>query len=88
MKKEEYKTLAKIIPDPEDSRGTPRKVERWQVLAAIRYKHLRNIPWHNIPSSYPNFKTVHWYYVHWREESWWPAVSKGLGINELETRGR
>lgn len=56
----------------------PRKLDLYDIFCGVLYILTTGAQWRNLPSDYPNWKTVYYYYDQWR-------TPNEEGISLLET---
>ena len=74
---EQWKLLETMLP-PAERRGRKRRVCLRQVLNALRYILRTGCAWRYLPSEYPNWTSVYYYFQKWRDSDWFAAVSDAL----------
>lgn len=58
--------------------GRPPKVDRRAVLNAIFYMNRTGCQWRYLPSEFPPWKTVYWYFTCWRADGTWERLNDAL----------
>jgi transposase len=68
--------------------GRPVKVDRRRVVDAIFYVTATGCQWRALPSSYPNWNTVHRYHLEWSRNGTWERIAARLAaaVREKEDR--
>lgn len=61
MTDEEWSVIAPLFPPPK-SRGRPRKTDLREVVNAIRYLVRTSCGWEMLPSDFPPWQTVYWWF--------------------------
>src|SRR5258708_19772212 len=61
MTTEEWSVIAPLLPRP-SRRGRPRKTDLREVVNAIRYLVRTGCSWEMLPSDFPPWQTVYWWF--------------------------
>lgn len=61
MTDEEWSVIAPVLPQP-SARGRPRKTDLREVVNAIRYLVRTGCGWEMLPSDFPPWQTVYWWF--------------------------
>lgn len=72
----QWQVLESLLPKP--STGRPRVVDLRQVINAILYILCTGCPWRYLPTDYPNYKTVYYYFARWRDDGTWMQIHERL----------
>jgi putative transposase len=72
----EWEVLQTLLPV--SSYGRPRQVDLRGVVNAILYILCSGCAWRYLPSDYPNYKTVYYYFARWREGETWTTIHEHL----------
>ena len=90
MSDEEWDLIADLVAAywTPGSLGRPVKVDRRQVVDAIFYVAATGCQWRALPSSYPNWNTVHRYHLTWSRDGTWEAIAQQLAQAVREREGR
>ena len=68
--------------------GRPVRVDRRRVVDAIFYVTATGCQWRALPSSYPNWNTVHRYHLEWSRDGTWERIAKRLAEAVRTKEGR
>ena len=68
--------------------GRPRKVDIRQVINAIFYVLVTGCQWRQMPSNYPKWQTVYWYFRIWRDDGTWQRIHDTLRAKVRQQAGR
>lgn len=66
-----------------DNRGVEAVHSKRDIVDAILYVSKTGCQWNMLPNDYPNYKTVHEYYMSWSRDGIWERV-----LDELNTKHR
>jgi putative transposase len=58
---EEWSVIVRLFPAP-SKKGRPRKTDLWEVVNAIRYRVRTGCGWEMLPSDFPPWQTVYWWF--------------------------
>lgn len=83
----QWALLAPLIPPPKPG-GRPRRLEIRQVVNAIFYVDRTGCPWRYLPTQYPSWQTVYWYFTRWQDDGTWEAITDALRRQVRHTLGR
>lgn len=90
MSDEEWGLIADLVAPywTPGSMGRPVKVDRRRVVDAIFYVVATGCQWRALPSSYPNWNTVHRYHLDWSRDGTWERIAQRLAtaVREQEDR--
>ena len=75
LTEKQWQIIKKFIP--KQKKG-PQQIDRRQVINAIRYLVRTGCPWRNLPSDFPNWKTVDNGFWHWRNNGVWQNIHDAL----------
>lgn len=84
---EQWKLLETILP-PSEKRGRKRSVCLRQVFNALRYVLRTGCAWRYLPTEYPNWTTVYYYFQKWRDSDWFAAANDHLRRMLRKQQGR
>lgn len=73
----QWAVLEPLLPAAQ-TRGRPRRTDLRAVVDAIRYLLRTGCQWRLIPSDFPPWGTVWWYFRSWRLEGVWARVHRAL----------
>jgi putative transposase len=90
MSDEEWELIADLVAPywKPGSMGRPVKVDRRRVVDAIFYVAATGCQWRALPSSYPNWNTVHRYHLEWSRDGTWERIAKRLAEAVRTKEGR
>lgn len=69
----QWALLESLFPPPKAG-GRPRTVNLREVVNAILYQNRSGCQWRMLPSDFPPWGTVHWYYRQWRLSGVWLKI--------------
>ena len=70
---EQWSIIAPMIPPPEPG-GRPRSVDMRSVINGILYLNRSGCSWRMLPSDFPPWGTVHYYYRRFRLDGSWQRI--------------
>ena len=73
----QWAVLAPLIPPPKPG-GRPRRVDMRAVRNAIFSVDRTGCQWRYLPTEYPNWKTVYWYFTRFQDDGTWEAITDAL----------
>ena len=73
----QWAALGPLLPAAR-TRGRPRRTDLRAVIDAILYLLRSGCQWRLIPSDFPPWGTVWWYFRRWRREGAWVRVHRAL----------
>lgn len=90
MSDSEWELIADLVAPywSPGSMGRPVKHDRRDVVNAIFYVTTTGCQWRHLPTSYPNWSTVHRYHVTWSRDGTWQRVCDRLRALVRETEGK
>jgi putative transposase len=68
--------------------GSPRSVERREIVNAILYLLRTGCQWRYLPEGFPNWQTVYWYFSRWRDDGTWARINDLLRRRVRAALGR
>ena len=68
--------------------GRPRTVNIREVVNAILYVVKTGCQWRALPGDFPHWKTVHTYFLRWRNSGKWQEIHDALREKVLINEGR
>jgi len=71
----QWMIIKKIIP--EQKKGPKQVCRRW-IINAVFYLNRAGCQWRNLPSDFPNWKTVYNVFWHWRNDGVWQKIHDEL----------
>lgn len=74
---EQYE-LFKSLVSPASTTGRPRRVNLMLVLQGILYVLVSGCAWRLLPSEYPPYSTVYYYFKKWRDDGSWKRIHDHL----------
>lgn len=81
--------LASLLPTPRTSRsGRPPGHSRREIVNAILYLIRTGCSWRQLPSDFPPWKTVYWYFACWVDDGTLDRAHDTLGIRVRRADGR
>jgi transposase len=90
MTDDEWELIADLVAPywSPGSMGRPVIVDRRRVVDAIFYVAATGCQWRALPSSYPNWNTVHRYHLTWSRDGTWEAIAQRLAAAVRQAEGR
>ena len=70
------------------TRGRPRRTDLRAVIDAILYLLRTGCQWRLIPSDFPPWGTVWWYFRRWRRDGAWARVHRALHREARAAKGQ
>ena len=67
ISREQFKRIRPLLESAR-KKTKPRTVDLYDIFNALLYLLKSGCQWNMLPSDYPNYKTVHWYFRIWKEE--------------------
>jgi transposase len=83
----EFAVIEALLPG-RSSRGRPRTTPLRAVVEAILYIAHAACPWRLLPTDFPPFTTVQYYFYRWRDDGTWPRINQALVAHAREVAGR
>lgn len=74
---EQYELFESLL-SPASATGRPRKVNLMLVLQGILYVLVSGCAWRLLPSEYPPYSTVYYYFKKWRDDGSWKRIHDHL----------
>lgn len=84
---EQWKILAAMIP-PNTGQGCPTRIDLRHVVNAIFYLVRTGCQWRNLPTDFPKWPNVYYYFRKWSKNGRWQAINEALRKLERKKRGR
>lgn len=85
--KKQWELILGLLPKREGA-GRPVKLDMKQVIRAISYIVVTGSQWANLPSEFPNYKSVYYHYRKWSLDGTWRQINQGLVYLERLRIGR
>ena len=73
----QWELLAPLLPSAKAT-GRPRTVNLLHVINAILYVLVTGCAWRLLPTDYPPYSTVYYYFRQWREDGTWKRIHDHL----------
>ena len=73
---------------PRTALGAPRRVELRAVVNAIFYKLRTGCQWRYLPTDFPNWVTVYYYFRKWGDTGTWDQINTALRRRLRQAAGR
>jgi len=83
----EWELIEKFF-EPRDNRGVKSTHNKRNIVNAIFYVIKSGCQWYMLPHEYPNYKTVHGYYMEWCRYGVWEKVLDELNKKHRKNVGR
>ena len=83
----QWALLAPLIPPPKPG-GRPRRLDLRQVVNAVFYVDRTGCQWRYLPTQYPPWQTVYWYFTRWQDDGTWETITDALRRQVRHTLGR
>ncbi len=77
LSNEQWQLLERMLPPPEQF-GRRRKTDLRQICNALFYVLRTGCAWRYLPSEYPCWQTVYYYFRLWRDSDWFAKVNERL----------
>ena len=74
----EWEVIRRRIAPPVGRRGRPRKHDMRDIVDAIFYFVRGGIQWRMLPSDFPPWQTVYWWFARWAADETWRWVNDQL----------
>jgi putative transposase len=84
---EQWSILAPLLPPPART-GRPRQVDLRAVVNAIFYVLRTGRQWRYLPSDFPNYHTVYWYFSRWVDTGLFDRINDELRCHLRDHLGR
>ena len=84
---EQWQIIQPLLPGPSD-RGSPRRIERREVVNAILYLNRAGCAWRLLPHDFPKWRTVYGIFWEWRNLGVWQEIHDALRRQVREAEGR
>jgi putative transposase len=76
-----------FLPAPKHT-GRPREVDFRQIVNAILYLVFTGCQWRFLPTDYPNWQTVYYYFAKWKNDGTWYRIHETLRAAERARQGK
>jgi len=70
------------------SGGRPVAVEKREIINALFYLNRSGCQWRMLPSDFPKWETVYWYFARWTSDGTWQRINDALVVRVREAAGR
>jgi putative transposase len=87
LSNEQWQLLEPMLPPPEQF-GRRRSIDLRQICNALFYVLRTGCAWRYLPSEYPAWQTVYYYFRLWRDSEWFAALNEKLRRRLRRQRGR
>jgi len=87
MTDSQWDIIQQMIP-PAKSGGRPRSLDMRQVINAILYIVVGGIQWRLLPTEYPKWQSVYYYFRTWRDDGTWQRLHDTLRAEVRRKAGR
>jgi putative transposase len=84
----QWTLIAPLVTQPPGRRGRPRQVDTRQILNAVMYLTRTGCQWRLLPSDFPDFKRVFYYFHTWSHDGTWQTIADVLRPAVRVTAGR
>jgi len=84
---EQWQYIKDLIP-PAKTGGRPRHLEMKAVVNAIMYVVIGGIQWRMLPTDYPKWQSVYYYFSLWRNKGVWQNIHDRLRAQFRQKAGR
>ena len=84
---EQWQLLEPMLPPPEQF-GRRRTIDLRQICNALFYVLRTGCAWRYLPSDYPCWQTVYYYFRLWRDSEWFAALNEKLRRRLRKQQGR
>jgi len=74
---DQWDLLSSLLPAPKAT-GRPRTVDLYRVLNAIFYVLMSGCAWSRLPSDFPPYSTVYYYFRQWKRDGSWKQIHDQL----------
>lgn len=87
---EQWAILEPMIPAPPRTQhgGTPRRVDRREVINALLYQNRTGCQWEFLPHDLLPKSTVYEYFARWRDDGTWARMVDALRVRGRHQAGR
>lgn len=75
--KRQWKLILSLLPE-RTSVGRPMLLDLKQVLRGIYYVVVTGCQWANLPSEFPNYKSVYYHYRKWSLDGTWRRINQHM----------
>ncbi len=72
-----WKLIERLIPPPKPG-GRPRKVNIREVINAIFYINKTGCQWRMLPTDFPKWELVYYYFRTWKKDGTWKKIHDTL----------
>lgn len=83
----EWAILESLVPANRPG-GRPPKYSRRDLLEAMVYAVRQGCTWRALPSEFPHWNTVFWYFQEWQRDGTWDRISDALRRLARKAQGR
>ena len=83
----QWHMIQPMIP-PNTGTGRPTEIDLRQVVNAILYLVRTGCQWRNLPTDFPQWGNVYYYFRKWSTDGDWKRINENLRYQEREKRGR
>lgn len=87
MTDSQWNHIKELIP-PAKPGGRPRELDMRLVVNAIFYIVVGGIQWRMLPTQYPKWQSVYYYFRQWRDDSTWRRIHDTLRARLRQRSGR
>jgi len=77
LTRKQWRVIKKLIPPPKPG-GRPRSLDIELVVNAIFYVAVGGIQWRMLPTEYPKWQSVYYYFRQWRDDGTWQRIHDTL----------
>ncbi len=86
---EEWEVLKFILSEVDPyTTGRPRKVNLREILNAIYYLNKTGCPWRYLPTDFPSYHLVSYYYQKWLRQKVWEKMNTAIRQKVRKESGR
>jgi putative transposase len=86
---EEWEVLEVILNEVDPyTTGRPRKVNLREILNAIYYLNKTGCPWRYLPTDFPSYHLVNYYYQKWLRQKVWEKINTAIRQKVRKESGR
>lgn len=83
----QWQLILQLLPERSVT-SHPLKLDMREVIRAIYYLVVTGCQWSNLPSDFPNYKSVYYHYRKWCLDSTWRRINQQLVYLECLREGR
>jgi putative transposase len=84
----EWEQMRKMLPLEREGPGGPIEIDMRQVVNAMLYVNKTGCQWENLPSDFPHYQSVYYYYRKWCLNGTWERVNRRLVYEMRRAQGR